>query len=119
MRPPKWMAALVAAGAIAAGAGAALGQPPKTADGKPPVDPAVACERAEHLRARLQGLADRLSTRIAALEKRIAGGQLTPEQQARAKKLLRKLKHALLRVETRISTLEARIAEHCTETPTA
>jgi BMFP domain-containing protein YqiC len=119
MRLLKWMTALAAVGALAAGTGAALAQSPEPADSRPPVDPAVACERAEHLLAKLQGLAERLSTRIAALEARIAGGELTPEQQARAEKLLEKLQHALRRIEARISKLEARIAEHCTAAPTA
>jgi hypothetical protein len=111
----KRIAALGAAGVLAAGAGSAFAQPAESAGNRPPVDPAVACERAENLLGKLQGLTERLEKRIAALEARIAGGQLTPEQLAGAEARLAKLERVLERLEAAIAKLEARIAAHCTE----
>jgi hypothetical protein len=111
----KRIAALGAVVFLAAGAGSAFAQTPDSAGNRPPVDPAVACERAENLLGKLQGLTERLEKRIAALEARIAGGQLTPQQLARAEARLAKLEKALERLEAGIAKLEARIAEHCTE----
>jgi hypothetical protein len=114
MRWQKPVAALAVAAALATGAGSAFAETP-AASGRPPVDPGAACERAEHVLAKLQALAERLENRIAKLEARIEGGELTPEQQARAERLLGKLEKALERLENRIAKLEARIAERCTE----
>jgi hypothetical protein len=114
MRLLKPIAALAVVAALAAGAGPALAETP-AGGGRPPVDPAAACERAEHLLAKLQRRAERLENRIAKLQERIAGAELTPEQQARAEALLAKLGNVLQRLENRIEKLGARIAEHCTD----
>jgi hypothetical protein len=114
MRWLKPIAALAVVAALAAGTGSAFAGTP-AGSARPPADPGARCERAEHVLAKLQALAERIENRIAKLEARIAGGELTPEQQARAEALLGKLEKALERLEKRIAKLEARIAEHCTE----
>ena len=114
MRRLMPIAALAVVAALAAGAGSALAQTP-AGSSRPPVDRGAACERAEQRLAKLQGLAERLSKRIAALEERIAGGELTPERQARAEAFVERLEKALERLQNRIGNLEARIAERCTE----
>jgi|SoiMethySBSTD1v2_1073268.scaffolds.fasta_scaffold4126919_1 chaperonin cofactor prefoldin len=95
---------------LAGGAGAAL-----AGAGQPSVQPdlAAACERAGHRLDHLQKLAERLTNRIARIEQRLAGGELTDQQQKRAEKRLARLERLLGKLEQRTDRLSAAIAEHC------
>jgi hypothetical protein len=118
MRWSKRMAAVAVAAALTGGAGAALAHTPTPTGARPPVDPAVACERAGNLLTLWQARADRLTGRIVALQERIANADLPPRLHARAEARLRRLKHRLDVLEKRIDMLQERIAEHCTDTQT-
>jgi hypothetical protein len=118
VRWSKRIATLAVVAAVAGGAGAALAHTPTPTGARPPVDPAVACERAGNLLTLWQARADRLTGRIAALQERIANADLPPRRHARAEARLRRLKHRLDVLEKRIERLQERIAEHCTDTQT-
>ena len=113
MRRLMPIAALAVVAALAAGAGSALAQTP-AGSSRPPVDRGAACERAEQRLAKLQGLAERLSKRIAALEERIAGGDDAGATGTR-RGVRGEAREALERLQNRIGNLEGRIAERCTE----
>jgi len=110
MRFRTLLVTLTIGAVLAGGAGAALagaGQP------SVPPDPAARCERAEHRLDHLQKLAQRLTNRIAKIEQRMAGGELTDRQQKRAEKRLARLERLLGKLDQRTDRLSAAIAEHC------
>jgi hypothetical protein len=96
--------AVVLGGLTATGAAFGSGADRGRGD-RPGVGHRVSCERLEHriqhVRAaigKLQALADRI-------EARIASGELTPEQQARARHALAKIEDALERLEAKLRKL--------------
>jgi phage shock protein A len=109
------IATLTVAGVLAGGAGSALAgaEPP----GSP--DPAVACARAEQRLEQLQGISERLANRIANVEQRLAGAELTERQENRAERLLARLERRLGKLEQRIEKLSAAIDERCTSATSA
>src|SRR5262245_24766976 len=110
MRFRTLLVTLTIGAVLAAGAGAAL-----AGAGQPSVQPdfAAACERAEHRLDHLQKLAERLTNRIAQIEQRVAGGELTDRQQKRAERRLARLERLLGKLEKRTDRLSAAIAQHC------
>ena len=100
----------VAAGLVAGTAGTALAEEPSEPT---PEQIAARCGRGQNMLERLQELAGRLTDRIAALEAKLASGELDERQTAMVERRLGKLGHHLDRLEQRIAKLEARLAEHC------
>ena len=110
MRFRTLLVTLTIGAVLAGGAGTALagaGQP------SAPPDPAARCERAEHRLDHLQKLTERLTNRIAKIEQRLAGGELTNRQQKRAEKRLARLERLLGKLEQRNDRLSAAIAADC------
>ena len=103
---------LVAALAVG-GTGSALAKPDPPSEAPTAADLAARCEKASQKLDQLNTLARKLSERIAKLQAKIAGGQLTDEQLARAQALLAKLQDRQAKLAERIQTLGGKIAEHC------
>ena len=97
------------------GAGSALAEPtPPPQGGQPTAEQiALRCERGAHLLERLNQRAARLADRIAAVEAKIASGELTEEQLAKAQDWLARLEQRQTTLGGRIDTLSGRLAEKC------
>jgi len=100
----------VAAGLAGGTAGAALADEQTEPT---PEQIAARCERGQNMLERLQGLNGRLTDRIAALETKLASGELDERQTAMVERRLGKLGKHLDRLEQRIAKLEAKLAEKC------
>ena len=103
----------VVLGALAASGAAFAGDSPGQRGDRPARDGRVLCERLEakiqHVRAtigHLEALADRI-------EQKIATGELTAEQEARARKVLEKIGNAQERLGEKLEKLLARYGEKC------
>ena len=112
----KLVSLAVVACLAVAGTGSALAEPAPPPGGEPTAEQiALRCERGARWLERLNGRADRIADRIAALEARIAGGELTEEQLAKAQRVLARLEEHETKLGERIAALSARLAERCGE----
>jgi hypothetical protein len=102
-------AALAVGGTTAASANNDPGAGTSTAPGR--------ANRCERLGKAVKVLDDRVETRlearIARIEAKIASGDLTDTQEARARKLLAHLQHRLEKLQALVDRLEAKLAEKC------
>ncbi|MFN0154196.1 MAG: hypothetical protein ACKVUT_07440 [Gaiella sp.] len=118
----RWTAAVAGVAAtlaLAAGTATAAERPggERGAQERPardrPVDRASKCDRLDHAIEALERHAAHLRAKIAKLEARLASGELSPEQAARARALLEGLKSRLGKVLDTISRLQEAQAEKC------
>ena len=118
MRIRVTLLTLALAAGFAAAAGAALAE-----DGTPrepsPEQIAARCGRAQQRLDHLNTLAGKLDERIAKIEAKIASGELTGEQLAKAQAILARLQERQTKLADRVEMLGGRIAEHCSGADTA
>ncbi len=78
----------------------------------PSIDPGSATGRS--MQSQGSSVPRRISSRRSrGSSEKLASGELTPEQRARAKALLEKLEHRLAKVMKRLERLKGAVAEHC------
>jgi len=94
-----------AAGVALAGEGGPTGPTPERI--------AARCERGQMLLERLEARAAKLAEHIAAVEARLASGELTERQTARLERLLEHLQKRAEKLDERIARLSAKLAEKC------
>jgi phage gp16-like protein len=63
--------------------------------------------------AKLERAKEHLQNKIDRVKEKLASGELSPEEQARARALLEKLEQRLAHVETKIERLQELFAEKC------
>ena len=96
------------------GAGSALAETAPPQGGEPTAEQiALRCERGAQWLERLNHRAARLADRIAAVEAKIASGELTEEQLAKAQDWLARLEQRQTKLGGRIDTLSGKLAEKC------
>ena len=76
-------------------------------------DRAVKCDRLADLIAKLERAKQNLQAKIARVEEKIASGELTPEQQARAREVLAWLEKRLAKVEEKLARAKELFAQKC------
>lgn len=73
------------------------------------------CNRLENVVAKLDRAKEHLEKKIDRVEEKVAGGDLTPEQQARARALLARLQNRLEKLETLSERLGTKLEEKCSQ----
>lgn len=73
------------------------------------------CDRLADLIAKLERAKQSLQAKIARVEEKIASGELTPEQQARARAHLAKLQERLAKLEEKLARLKEKQAQACSD----
>ena len=76
-------------------------------------DRAETCDRLADLIAKLERAKQNLQAKIARVEEMIASGELTPEQQARAREVLAWLEKRLAKVEEKLARAKEKYAQNC------
>lgn len=110
----KLVSLAVVACLAVAGTGSALAEAAPPQGGEPTAEQiAVRCERGARLLERLDQRAARLADRIAAIEAKIASGELTEEQLAKAQNWLARLEQRQTKLGGRIAMLSGKLAEKC------
>jgi predicted RNase H-like nuclease (RuvC/YqgF family) len=71
------------------------------------------CDRLQDFIAKLERAKEHLQNKIDRVKEKLASGELSPEEQARARALLEKLEQRLAHVETKIERLQELFAEKC------
>jgi len=77
------------------------------------VDRTEKCDRLAELIAKLERAKQNLQAKIARVEEKIASGELTPEQQARAREVLAWLNKRLATVEEKLARAKEKYAQNC------
>lgn len=72
------------------------------------------CDRLQDFIAKLERAKEHLQNKIDRVQQKIASGELSDEQLARARALLEKLENRLAHVESKIERLQELFAEKCT-----
>ena len=71
------------------------------------------CDRLDHVISGLERATSNLEKKIARVEEKIAGGELSPEQLARARAFLARLQIRLEKFEALIERLETKFEQKC------
>jgi septal ring factor EnvC (AmiA/AmiB activator) len=71
------------------------------------------CDRVEHVIANLERAKTHLEEKIARVEEKIASGDLSPEELARARAFLQKLQNRLEKLEAMIERMKTKFEQKC------